>query len=107
MPAAARINCYGCGEPVAVNINRSNRAYYHCGHCGLSVVSKASESTERMLNTPLTKNVVPSKEATHELTPKPTPAKTTIPQQPVDEKPALVVQPTEQKKSAFRTLMDV
>jgi DNA-directed RNA polymerase subunit RPC12/RpoP len=105
MPAAARMNCYGCGEAVAVNINRSNRAYYHCGHCGLSVMSKRSESTERMLNMPLTKNVVPAKEAPHELTPKPTHAKPAISTQPAVDKPATVAQPA--AKSAFRTLMDV
>lgn len=100
MAAAAKMPCYCCGEPVAVRLNRANRAYYHCGHCGLSVVSKDSDSTERMLN----KNVIPPtskpKESTH-----------TEPNTP--KKPALagniqteIPQPAPAKKSAFKTLMD-
>jgi hypothetical protein len=92
MAAAAKMNCYCCGETVAVNLNSASRAYYHCGHCGLSVVSKRSESSEALLKT----NFLAQ--------PAPPPASAPIASAPPaseQTKKAPV------KPSAFKTLMDV
>ena len=99
MAAAAKINCHCCGEPVAVNLNRSGRAYYHCGHCGLSVVSKAAESSAALLG----QN--PKKES-HEHTTLPT--KTAKPTAANHEIAGVATQApaAAAKKSAFKTLMD-
>jgi hypothetical protein len=97
MAAAAKMNCYCCGEPVAVRVNRANRAYYHCGHCGLTATSKDSDSTERMLNAAPNKNVVPTEKPTH--------AKPTIPIfNPVPVADAVL--PAAPRKATFKTLMD-
>lgn len=93
MAAAAKISCYCCGETVAINLNKSMRAYYHCGHCGVNVQSKSSDSTDRMIN---------KKAMVH-----PTPTQTPIPTSEQDRNTSatLAPHPTVPKRGGFATLL--
>lgn len=41
--------CHGCGGSVAVKVNRSNRAYYRCDHCGIKVEHTWTKTSDKYL----------------------------------------------------------